>query len=68
MPVLSALSTFFNQYFDARIPVLPEHVIAVAGASTCFDGLLYTICDAGDSIILPSPFWGTFLFVDGLKL
>ncbi|KAF7872239.1 hypothetical protein EAF04_003163 [Stromatinia cepivora] len=59
--LLSAFSTFFNQYFHPRIPITSEQVISSAGATTALDGLLYAICDSGDSIILPSPFWGGYI-------
>lgn len=62
--VLAAFASFFNQFFSPSIPIEPDHVVTFSGASTCLDGLLYAICDEGDSIILPSPFWGRlFLFM-----
>jgi len=59
-PVLSAFADFFNRFFNPRICIRPEHVITFAGASICLDAILYAICDEGDSILLPAPFWGEF--------
>ncbi|KAF7911780.1 uncharacterized protein EAE98_011895 [Botrytis deweyae] len=60
-PVLTAFASFFNQFFSPSIPIEPDHVVTFSGASTCLDGLLYAICDEGDSIILPSPFWAGYV-------
>ncbi|TVY17748.1 putative aminotransferase aclI [Lachnellula arida] len=60
LSLLSAFSSFFNQFFHSRIHITPEHVTTFAGASTCLDSLLYAICDEGDGILLPSPFWGGY--------
>ncbi|KAI9647508.1 hypothetical protein NHQ30_003893 [Ciborinia camelliae] len=60
-PVLSAFASFFNQLFSPSIPIEPDHVVTFSGASTCLDGLLYAICDEGDTIILPSPFWAGYV-------
>jgi aspartate/methionine/tyrosine aminotransferase len=59
--LLSAASNFFNQFFNPGISVMPEHVVTFTGASTALDSLLYAICDEGDSIIIPSPFWGEYI-------
>ncbi|THV52875.1 hypothetical protein BGAL_0065g00030 [Botrytis galanthina] len=59
--VLAAFAWFFNQSFSPSIPIEPDHVVTFSGASTCLDGLLYAICDEGDSIILPSPFWAGYV-------
>ncbi|KAH8597079.1 pyridoxal phosphate-dependent transferase [Bisporella sp. PMI_857] len=59
-PLLSALSFFFNTYFYPSIPISPAHITTFAGASTTLDALLYAICDEGDSILIPSPFWGGY--------
>jgi len=32
------------------------------GASGCIDSLLYNICDPGDGILLPGPYWNGFDF------
>jgi aspartate/methionine/tyrosine aminotransferase len=62
--LLSAASNFFNQFFNPGISIMPEHVVTFTGASTALDSLLYAICDEGDSIIIPSPFWGEYIDSD----
>lgn len=32
------------------------------GAASCIDALLYNICEAGDGILLPGPYWNGFDF------
>ena len=58
--ILSDLASFFNTYFRSAIPVHPSHIAVVGGASSCLDQLMYTICDAGDSVLVPAPYWSTF--------
>ncbi|CAD6585424.1 MAG: hypothetical protein ASARMPREDX12_001996 [Alectoria sarmentosa] len=60
--LLSALASFFNTYFRPAIQVQPSHIVLTAGASSCLDQLLYTICDAGDSVLVPAPYWNGFDF------
>lgn len=59
LPLLSAFANFFNTYFYPSAPLTPHQISTFPGASTCLDSLLYAICDEGDSIIIPSPFWCT---------
>lgn len=60
--LLSALASLFNTYFRPAIPVKESHITVAAGASSCLDQLLYTICDAGDSVLVPAPYWSTSTF------
>lgn len=57
--LLSAFASFFNQFFHPCIPITSDYVSTFAGANTGLDALLYAICDEGDSILLPSPLWGS---------
>lgn len=58
--LLSALASF-NAYFRPAIQPQPSHIVLTAGASSCPDQLLYTICDAGDSVLVPAPYWSMCL-------
>ena len=58
-PLLEAVASFFNTYFHPSIPVTSNHVVTTPGAGTCLDSLLYTLCDSGDSVIVPGPCWST---------
>ncbi|KAH7112124.1 pyridoxal phosphate-dependent transferase [Dendryphion nanum] len=55
-----SLSKFFNQYFNPIHPVLPEHIVVTAGASEALECLIHSICDDGDSVIVPGPYWYGF--------
>ncbi|KAF4626878.1 hypothetical protein G7Y89_g11280 [Cudoniella acicularis] len=54
---LEAFATFFNTYFNPCIPVKSSHCITATGAASCMDALLFNICDPGDGILLPAPYW-----------
>jgi aspartate/methionine/tyrosine aminotransferase len=56
-PLREALSAFFNSYFGPIHPVLPEHIVLTAGASDALESLIHVICDDGDSVIVPGPYW-----------
>ncbi|KIX09590.1 uncharacterized protein Z518_00670 [Rhinocladiella mackenziei CBS 650.93] len=60
--LLEAYAAFFNQYFNPRIPVEPSHISTAAGAHWCIDSLLYNICDSGDGVMIPGPYWNGFDF------
>lgn len=53
----TALASFFNTYFKPIHAVKPEHIVATAGASDALDTLIHAICDEGDSVIVPGPYW-----------
>lgn len=55
--LLQALSSFFNEYFEPRLRVLPSHLTVASGASTVLDALLFSICNAGDSVMIMAPYW-----------
>ncbi|KXX83235.1 hypothetical protein MMYC01_200285 [Madurella mycetomatis] len=55
-----ALAGFFNKYFSPLSPVQPGHVVVTPGASNCLDSLLFSICEAGDSVLVLAPFWNGF--------
>ena len=58
--LLEALASFFNTQFHPSIPVQPSHIITVSGAGNALDSLLCSICDDGDSVLVPVPYWGKF--------
>ncbi|KAF2795571.1 1-aminocyclopropane-1-carboxylate synthase [Melanomma pulvis-pyrius CBS 109.77] len=60
--LLAAYAHIFNTYFNPHIPVLPSHLVTAPGAASCIDALLYNICEAGDGILLPGPYWNGFDF------
>ncbi|KAF2187328.1 PLP-dependent transferase [Zopfia rhizophila CBS 207.26] len=58
--VRAALASFFNSYFHPVHTVCPDHVVVTAGASDALESLIHAICDDGDSVIIPGPYWYGF--------
>lgn len=59
-PVLrEALAKYVATYFHPTIPVTLENIVPTAGSGPALDALLFTICDAGDSVLCPAPAWCT---------
>ncbi|KAF2468469.1 1-aminocyclopropane-1-carboxylate synthase 7 [Lindgomyces ingoldianus] len=58
--LLKALAEFFTAHFHPSVPIEPGHIITTAGAGSGLDALLYAVCDDGDSVIVPGPFWEGF--------
>ncbi|KAJ5808652.1 hypothetical protein N7474_009921 [Penicillium riverlandense] len=57
-PVMrEALAKYITMYFHPAIPVTPENIVPSAGSGHALDALLFTICDAGDSVLCPAPAW-----------
>lgn len=52
-----ALTSFFNTFFKPIHPVKPEHVVLTAGAIDAIENVIHAVCDDGDSIIVPGPYW-----------
>ena len=57
--VLVAFAGFFNSYFNPTTAVKTAHIATVPGAATGLDALLYNICDPGDGVLVPGPYWST---------
>ncbi|MCJ1436772.1 hypothetical protein MMC27_006154 [Xylographa pallens] len=58
--VLDALAGLFNNYFDPYRPIEAQHVVIAPGAAACLDAILYNICDAGDGVLIPCPYWNGY--------
>ncbi|PQE18822.1 1-aminocyclopropane-1-carboxylate synthase 1 protein [Rutstroemia sp. NJR-2017a WRK4] len=54
------LASFFNSYFEPSLKVEADHISVSAGSGNSFDALLHTICDDGDIVLTPGPFWSGF--------
>ncbi|TGO44081.1 hypothetical protein BCON_0613g00020 [Botryotinia convoluta] len=54
--LLTALSSLFNAYFAPFEPVENQHVVLTAGAAGSLDGLAWSLCDAGEGILVPCPY------------
>ncbi|KAI9647502.1 hypothetical protein NHQ30_003887 [Ciborinia camelliae] len=51
------LARFFNTYFNPVRQVRKEHVILTAGVGGGLEALAHAICEDGDSVIIPGPYW-----------
>ncbi|KAI6298192.1 putative secondary metabolism biosynthetic enzyme [Pyricularia oryzae] len=56
----ASLAEFFGAYFRPRVDVTSSHIVATPGATHCMDALLTSICDSGDSVLVPVPYWNGF--------
>ncbi|WP_329564566.1 aminotransferase class I/II-fold pyridoxal phosphate-dependent enzyme [Kitasatospora sp. NBC_01266] len=43
-----------------RAPVDPEHLVLVSGATAALDVIASALCDPGEAIVLPAPYYGAF--------
>lgn len=60
---LEAFAYFFNTFFHPHTPVETSHLATAPGAASCLDAILYSICDPGDGILVPGPYWNAFDFL-----
>lgn len=59
------LDSFINYYKDMGIEFTHENLIVTNGASEGLYFTLFTLCDAGDEVIIPEPFYTNYSsFVD----
>jgi len=58
--LLDALASFFNTYFNPTFPVSPDQISTQAGSGNSLDALMYSICDIGDSVLMPGPVWPSY--------
>ena len=59
--VLSAFADFLNNNFKPIVRVEVGHLATAPGAASGLDTVLYSICDPGDGILVPGPYWSIFL-------
>ncbi|KAJ6445340.1 major facilitator superfamily transporter [Purpureocillium lavendulum] len=57
-----AFASFFNKYFDPVSEVKTQDIVVTPGASNCLDSLLFSLCEAGDSVLVLAPYWSGFDF------
>ncbi|KAJ5107491.1 hypothetical protein N7456_004166 [Penicillium angulare] len=60
--LLDVLASFLNSHFEPSRQIKSSHIAAAAGASACLNDLMYSICDSGDGVLVPAPFWNGFDF------
>ncbi|KAK4161058.1 putative 1-aminocyclopropane-1-carboxylate synthase [Cladorrhinum sp. PSN259] len=57
-----ALASFLNAKFEAREPVQPDDLIVMAGVTPVIDALAWALCNEGEGILIPQPFYPGFAF------
>lgn len=57
---LSYRKALVNYYAKHKIQLTPEEIIVTTGASEALAFTLNSICDAGDEIIIPEPFYANY--------
>jgi len=58
--VLEAFVKFFNGYFKPFKAVEVGHLATAPGAASCLDTFLYNVCDPGEGVLVPAPYWSGF--------
>lgn len=54
----SAVAWLMEKTFvRGEVPVLPEHLHVASGCGAVIDQLIHLVCDAGDVILVPAPFY-----------
>ncbi|PYH35561.1 aminotransferase gliI [Aspergillus neoniger CBS 115656] len=59
-PLLDALATTFNRYFEPYTPIETDHLAVTPGTSAGLDILLYQLCDPEDGVLVPCPYWSGY--------
>ncbi|OAL53974.1 PLP-dependent transferase [Pyrenochaeta sp. DS3sAY3a] len=57
LPLRVSLASFFNNYMKPIHAVKPEHIVVTAGASDALESVVHAVCDDGDSVLTPGPYW-----------
>jgi len=55
--LIQALATFLNSNFQPREDVRHEDILIMAGVTSVIDSLAWAICNEGEGIIVPHPFY-----------
>lgn len=64
--LVDALAKLFNHHFYPQMEVLGSQIVVAPGATTCLEAMLHCICDPGDAVMVPAPYWSMLFpqFVD----
>ncbi|XP_068947561.1 1-aminocyclopropane-1-carboxylate synthase-like protein 1 isoform X2 [Petaurus breviceps papuanus] len=52
------MARFLTYYCKAPTPLKPENVILFNGCSSVFSALATVLCDSGEALMIPTPFYG----------
>ena len=55
--LVNALAMFFNKYFHPQHEVSGSQIVVATGATSCLESMLHCICDPGEAVLVPAPYW-----------
>lgn len=58
----TAMARFFDRSFHAYEKINPEDLIFASGISSLSEMLAFLLCDPGDSVLLPTPIYQSFIW------
>lgn len=56
-----AIADFLNDHMEPVEPILPENLIVSNGCTPLVDTLAFSLADEGEGLLIPCPFYGSFL-------
>lgn len=67
LPLRTALSSFFNSYFNPVAPVQPAQLMATNGCSAAIEHCAWALANPGEGILLGRPYYRAFVPDMGLR-
>ncbi|KAB8261315.1 pyridoxal phosphate-dependent transferase [Aspergillus pseudonomiae] len=58
--LLDLLASTVNTHFRPHSQVAPDSIAVTAGAAAGLDAILYNICNPGDGVLVPCPYWNGY--------
>ncbi len=55
-----AVATFLQKEFRARRTITQDDIVITSGLTSALDSITWAICNEGDSILIPTPFYNGF--------
>lgn len=61
----SAIAQLFSD--RAGLAISPDHIVTAAGTTAILEILAYCLCDPGDAILVPAPFYSGFAYAFNMR-
>ncbi|PIG79338.1 aminotransferase GliI-like protein [Aspergillus arachidicola] len=58
--LLNLLASTVNTHFRPHCQVAADNIAVTAGAAAGLDAILYNICNPGDGVLVPCPYWNGY--------